>query len=114
MAEIPGGGGQSARAVRAMSMCSGMLAGFVDGMGHEFVFPWHTRKAAGVPTNIRSGKDVKKIVVENMKKVYPAFNEWCKTALKVDIENTEDALATFEAAKSIGQMIGHITPLARR
>jgi len=116
VAEIPGGGGQSARAVRAMSMCSGMLAGFLaaTGIGYECFMPWDTRKAAGVPGSVRTGKDVKQIVMANMRKTYPYFAKWECTVTKVDSENVADALACFVCAKNIGQMIGHITPLARR
>lgn len=114
VAEIPGGGGQSARAVRAMSLCSGMLAGFVEWMGVEWFMPWDTRKAAGVPGTVRDGKSVKAIVMENMRKIYPAYRKWEETARKVDAENVADALATFEAAKSMGQMLGHIAPIVGR
>lgn len=92
-------GAQSAAALRSMMLSAGMLATFMEleEIAVEWYSPWESRKAAGVPGQVRARGDVKEIVMSNMGDKYPSLNE---IGTKADREHIADALSVFEAARS--------------
>lgn len=97
--EIPNAGAMSADALRSMMLGLGLLVSTAESAGliTEYYDPGATRAAAGVPRSVRKGVEVKKIVMANMAKIYPALST---LRLIAEREHAADALATFEAAKS--------------
>ena len=95
--ELPDGGGQSARAVRAMALATGMIVTLAEAhnVAVEYYRPADTRAAAGVPKSVQGRDKVKEIVMAEMAKRYPSLADF---GTKAEREHIADALSCFEAA----------------
>lgn len=97
--ELPHGGAQSSRAVRAMALSTGLIAGLVEyfGLAVEWLTPDDTRIAA-----VGSRKATKDQVMAGMAVRYPALND-IKT--KAEKEHIADAMSCFRAAELAGNLV---------
>lgn len=97
--ELPAGGGPRANVVMMLALASGMIVAIAEcfGLAVEYYTPSDTRRAAGVPSTTKDRDNVKKIVMAEMGRLYPAL-ERAFPALERR-NHVADALSCFEAAR---------------
>lgn len=97
LVEIPHGGAQSGRAMRAMGLASGMIGSIVEcvKLPVEWYLPNQTRIAAC--GNRKASKDE---VVCKISEAYPDWSERIMSMTQTKREACADAISTYEAAKN--------------
>lgn len=97
--ELPPGGAPRMNILKMLSLASGMIIAIGEcfDMAVEYYTPQDTRRAAGVPIGVKDKDNVKKIVMEEMGRLYP---ELAQEFPAIERRNhVADALSCFEAAR---------------